>query len=255
MPLEEIRRRFLDDGFVRLGKLATDEDLSRLRARADDLMLGRIDGAHLFFQHDALTGRYHDAPLAKGWQGPSLGYRKIEKLERDPVFAAWMRDPRFESIVGCFHSPPITLYRAMLMNKPARHGSDLPWHQDGGALWGIDREPTVQIWSALDAARIDTGCLHVVPGSHRGGLVTELGGVIASERVAAEDADARSVAIEVEAGEVVLLHCHLWHRSGGNRTDHPRRAFSVCYLDGRTRCRRRKRAPRQFETVWPSTAT
>ena len=34
---------------------------------------------------------------------------------------------------------------------------------------------------------------------------------------------------------MVLLHNWLLHRSDVNRTPIPRRAFSVCYMDGRTR--------------------
>ena len=30
----------------------------------------------------------------------------------------------------------------------------------------------------------------------------------------------------------------------------PRRAFSVCYMDSATQCRRKKRAPREFVRVW-----
>ena len=36
----------------------------------------------------------------------------------------------------------------------------------------------------------------------------------------------------------------------GNRTDIPRRAFSVCYMSGATRCLRKKRAPRAFFPVF-----
>jgi hypothetical protein len=54
------------------------------------------------------------------------------------------------------------------------------------------------------------------------------------------------------AGEVLLLHNHVWHRSGRSRLGHARRALSVCYMDGATACRRKKRAPRSFVTVFPA---
>ena len=40
--------------------------------------------------------------------------------------------------------------------------------------------------------------------------------------------------LTLEAGEVLLLHNHLPHRSGVNSTDIARRAFSVCYMDAGT---------------------
>ena len=40
--------------------------------------------------------------------------------------------------------------------------------------------------------------------------------------------------LTVEAGEALLLHNHLPHRSGVNSTDIARRAFSVCYMESAT---------------------
>ncbi|MBL8718551.1 MAG: phytanoyl-CoA dioxygenase, partial [Myxococcales bacterium] len=44
-------------------------------------MLGEVVIPGLFFQHDAASGRYEDLELGRGFIGPSLDYRKIEKLE------------------------------------------------------------------------------------------------------------------------------------------------------------------------------
>ena len=80
----------------------------------------------------------------------------------------------------------ITLYRAFLMNKHAGGGSDLPWHQDGGEFWGLDRDPSLQIWTALDDAPFGGGCVEVLPGTHRGGLATPLGGVVPANKLELE---------------------------------------------------------------------
>lgn len=42
------------------------------------------------------------------------------------------------------------------------------------------------------------------------------------------------VYLELEPGGVVLLHNWLIHSSDVNRTETPRRGFSVCYMDGNT---------------------
>ena len=47
--------------------------------------------------------------------------------------------------------------------------------------------------------------------------------------------NARVVHLELEPGEAVLLHNWLLHASDVNKTDQSRRAFSVCYMDARTR--------------------
>jgi phytanoyl-CoA hydroxylase len=136
------------------------------------------------------------------------------------------------------------------MNKHAGGGSNLPWHQDGGDFWGLDRDPTLQIWTAIDDSPLHGGCVEVAPGSHRGGLATPLGGVVPRDILDAAGAEDRALALPAVSGEVLLLHNHVWHRSARSATGQPRRALSVCYMDAATHCRRKKRQPRTFVRVF-----
>jgi hypothetical protein len=245
-PLEQLER----DGFARLGPVLSAAGIEALRERADDLMLGRVVYPDLFFQLDATTGHYEDAPLKLGWQGPSLSYRKLEKLEQDPRFCAWLNNPLFERVARARVSGDIAIYRAILFNKGAAAGSDIPWHQDGGDLWGLSVAPTLQIWTALDAAPLDGGCLEFLPGSHRRGLATPLGGIVPRRMIDDARAEEHSVKVPVAAGEALLIHNSVWHRSGRNRPGERRLAFSVCYMSAATRCLRKRRAPRRFFRVF-----
>jgi hypothetical protein len=244
--LEHFRRH----GWARLGRIARDDELARLRERADDIMLGRITYPGLFFQHDAPSGRYVDLDFGRGYVGPSLSYRKIEKLERDAVFRAWLENPLFERIARVIVGDEVALYRATLFTKGAAGGSELPWHQDGGSFWGLDRDPELQVWTALDDAPLEAGCVEVLDGSHLGGLASPLGGVVQPQVLARARADERKLALPAVAGEVLLLHNLLWHRSGVNTTGRTRRAFTVTYMHASTRCTRKKRAPRVFVRVF-----
>jgi hypothetical protein len=249
--LEPVLAHYAQHGWARLGRVASDEALEALRARADAIMLGRVGHEGLFFQHDAETGRYEDLEFGRGWIGPSAGYRKIEKLEKDEVFRAWLENPLFERIARArVGDEAVTLYRALLFAKRANGGTPLPWHQDGGSFWGLDRDPSLQIWTALDDAPEAAGCVEVVPGSHHAGLATPLGGNIPDDVVRAKRADAMALRLPARAGEALLIHNYAWHRSGVNTTDHPRRAFTTCYMAASTRCLRKRRAPRQFVRVF-----
>ncbi len=250
MDLTEPLGAYAEEGYARLGRVLSDDAAAALRARADDLMLGRVTYPGLFFQHDTTTGRYDDLEFGKGWQGPSLNYRKIEKLEKDPLFAAWIHNALFARIARAVIGDAVSLYRAVLFTKAASGGTPLPWHQDGGRFWGLDRDPVLQIWTALDDAPAAAGCVEVLPRSHADGLATPLGGVVPEAHVRARDADARAVPVPALAGEALLLHNHLWHRSGANRTSTPRRAITICYMSAETRCLRKKRAPRTFVRVF-----
>jgi hypothetical protein len=242
--------RYRREGFARLGPVLGEDVLAPLRRRCDQIMLGEVQIPGLFFQHDGRTGSYGDLPRGLGWQGPSLAYRKIEKLERDELFAAVIGNALFGRIARAVHGGPVALYRAVLFTKSAEGGSHLPWHQDGGTFWGLDRAPILQIWTALDDVPAASGCVEVIPGSHPKGLATPLGGVIPDDVAAAHGAEARAVPLPARAGEALLLHNHVWHRSGVNRTGRPRRALTICYMSAETRCTRKKRAPREFLRVF-----
>jgi hypothetical protein len=232
-------------GFARLGRVLGDEELARLRERSDALMRGEVVHEGLFFQHDSPTGGYGDVPRGKGFTGPSLGYRKIEKLEKDPLFRAAIENELFGLVARRVIGAEIALCRAVLFTKSAEGGTELPWHQDGGSFWGLSKDPWLQLWTALDDAPEEAGCLEVVPASHLAGLATPLGGVIPDDVVERSGNLARTVKVPARAGETLLLHNHLWHRSGRNSTGLPRRALTVCLMDAATRCTRR-RTPRQF---------
>ncbi len=249
--IDEAIAHYRVHGWARLGRLGDETTMQALRDRADAIMLGEVTYEGLFFQHDSATGRYEDLAYGEGWKGPSLEYRKVEKLEKDPLYWAWLANDVFrrvaERVYGREHG--VALYRAFLMNKHAGGGSKLPWHQDGGNFWGLDRDPVLQIWTGLDDAPASGGCLEVVDGSHAAGLATPLGGVVPDDKLAAAG-ELTITKLPAVAGEVILVHNHLWHRSGRTETGKPRRALSVCYMDARTQCRRRKRAPRSFVRVW-----
>jgi len=250
IDLEPVLETFRTQGFARLGRIASDEALDRLRLRADDLMHGRVTHDALFFQRDAENGLYEDLPYGRGFQGPSLQYRKIEKLEHDPVFRAWLENAMFERVARAVLGDEVFVLRAMLMTKPAMGGTPLPWHQDSGRFWGITRDPCLQLWTALDDAPREAGCVEVFPGSHHDGLASPQGGVVPKAIVEARAAEAAAHALPARAGEVFLIHNLVWHRSGVNVTNSPRRAFSVCFVDPTVRCTRTRKAPRQFPRVF-----
>ncbi len=246
MDLAPVLAHFAEHGWARLGRVLDDAGAASLSERADAIMLGRVTYPGLFFQRDTETGRYEDLTFGRGYEGPTLAYRKVEKLEKDPRFAAWIDNPLFERVARARITGEISIYRACLFTKPASGGTVLPWHQDGGRFWGLDRDPELQIWTALDDAGREAGCLELVPGSHAGGLATPLGGMIPDDLVRASGADARKILVPAQRGEAILVHNFLWHRSDVNRTAEPRRAFTVCYMSAATRCVRKKRAPREF---------
>lgn len=236
--------QFDQQGYLRIGKVADAALLQAMCQRIDDIMLGRAgaDYPHMLMQLDSSNGAYEAAgEQTRGFKGATLNYRKIEQLEYDEVFRRYMTLPLFEEVARHFHGDiAIAAYRAMFMNKPAGKGTVLPLHQD---RWrALDRDPQVTIYTALDAATEENGCVEVIAGSHHT-ILNPLHphGFLTAEMAAAFDHDPRRVKLLLEPGEVVLMHNWTIHGSGINRTDQPRRAFSVCLMDAATMSLRYKR--------------
>jgi phytanoyl-CoA hydroxylase len=110
------------------------------------------------------------------------------------------------------------------------------WHQDELFIPTRDRSLTAA-WIALDDATVENGCLWVLPGSHRRGVLypdrdhhdPRFDCEVEAFDFPHRDDDA--VAVEVPAGSVVLFNCYLLHMSLPNTGRHGlRRALVNHYM-------------------------
>ena len=232
---ESHHQHFQEHGYVRLGPLMSASELSALRERIDALMLGRIATEGITFQLDGAGDEYAGLPAhALGSPKETLAYRRVDELHHDALFLGYMQHPVCRQITRRYIGEDVSVFRSMFMNKPASSGTVLPWHQDIGVGWGLDGNPVTTVWTALDDATTATGCMQIVPGSHKLGILNE-GHYASEEDQATHCTHDQVMDFEVEAGEAVLIHNWLLHRSGINRTDRPRRAFSAAYMPAATK--------------------
>lgn len=235
---DELWNEYQEKGYIKIGRIDNSQ-LRKLQDRIDAIMLGKadIDYENLLMQLDSDSGNYEDVgEQSKGFKSSTLNYRKIQNLEMDPVFREYLNHPLFAHISARVYGEgtPIALFRAMFMNKPANKGTFLPWHQD---RWtSLDKDPQITLWTAMDPATIENGCVQVIPGSHRHGLInpTHPSGFLSKAQSEAICTPDRIVYLELEPGEVALLHNYLLHASDVNRSSQSRRAFSVCYMEADT---------------------
>ena len=92
----------------------------------------------------------------------------------------------------------------------------------------------MSVWIPLQDTNEANGCLWVVPGSHRRGLMPHHRQKTGQCRLAIEPqvlSEADAIPFAVKAGDVLLFSALLWHHSKGNQTGHVRRAFIVSYQE------------------------
>ena len=108
------------------------------------------------------------------------------------------------------------------------------WHQDEAFIPTRDRS-LCGAWIAIDDATIENGCLWVIPGSHRDGVLYPFK---AHDKLQEFDASPESygfderaeVPVELRRGSVLFFNGYLLHRSKRNRSDRYRRALVNHYM-------------------------
>jgi ectoine hydroxylase-related dioxygenase (phytanoyl-CoA dioxygenase family) len=131
--------------------------------------------------------------------------------------------------------PNVKAMQSMLFIK-AEGRPGQAWHQDEFFIPTRDRSLTA-VWIALDDATVENGCLWVLPGSHRRGVLypdrdqddPRFDCSIEAYDFPYSDEDA--VPVEVPAGSAVVFNGYLLHRSLPNTGRHGyRRALASHYM-------------------------
>ena len=131
--------------------------------------------------------------------------------------------PRIVDVLTRVIGPNVKCMQSMLFIKSAGMPGQA-WHQDEDYIPTRDRSLT-GAWIALDDAHVGNGCLWVIPGSHRPGVLWPQ--AVQNDR--RFDCTAESygfpyteddeVPVEVRAGSIVFFNGYLLHRSLPNVTE------------------------------------
>ena len=108
------------------------------------------------------------------------------------------------------------------------------WHQDEIYIPTRDRS-LLGAWIAVDDATVDNGCLWVLPGSHKAGLLYNQRNHNSDRFDVSQESygfdDSAEIAVEVPSfGSVVFFNGYLLHRSKPNRSNRFRRALVNHYM-------------------------
>ncbi len=166
--------------------------------------------------------------------GDSVVFRLSKVLDRGVAFRAIALHPKVRAIVAGLLGPDArvcTNRHNMLIAKAPRVGAEFGWHQDGFS-WGHNNLVTLMV--LLDEATTANGCLHIVPGMHRGYLANNVTGTmqwgldLSDPEV--RDLVAQAFPIEGRPGDGVFFHCMTPHHSAANTSDRGRRSLSFAYV-------------------------
>jgi phytanoyl-CoA hydroxylase len=159
----------------------------------------------------------------------------------DPVFRSYSHSAKVQTIARALgYRRPLIGQSRYFFRLPDSNKS-FPPHQDSSALY---TEPLscVGLWLALEEARVDNGCLWVIPGSQRFGLlkrmVKDQTGLGSMRILVAQQAvdDQAFIPLEVPAGTLIILSGELIHKSNRNRSKRSRQAYGMHLIEGAEDC-------------------
>jgi phytanoyl-CoA hydroxylase len=164
-------------------------------------------------------------------RSPEHAVNKLMSFEDDPVLYDFVTDPDLLSCVRDLLGDDLYSVTTNVFNKPPDVDGRHPMHQDLRYFRIGPPEGIVGVWTAILPAKRESGCLAVIPGSHRQGLLPHddpdweyvnrgFHGIQDIDR-------SRRVHVEMEPGDTLLFHPLLVHGSGRNRGDDFRRAISA----------------------------
>ena len=177
-----------------------------------------------------------DGDLVREADGRSV--RNLWRMEHyDEFFAALGRRERILQVAGALVGGDPVLCAVETFNKPARHGSGVPQHQDN-AYFCQEPPDICTVWIAVDAAIAENGPVRYARGTAHTLLPHKASGIPGNSMVMSEirefPPERVSTAI-LEPGDAMIHHCQTVHWSTPNHTDHPRCGLLFVYRASHTR--------------------
>jgi phytanoyl-CoA hydroxylase len=249
------RREYEAQGFLVKRDLLSAAECDALVQRISETIarVGAAEGASGwpevqdpdYFRNTARRiGLFWEAGTAPERLSPAERERCVARLGHglhfeDDLFRQAACHPRVADVLEGLLGPGVNVVQTMVIYKQPRVGAEMGYHQDAAYL---QTEPMtlMSAWMALDDVTEENSPLLVLPGSHRLPLQTlsEMNdeGRFHDRRLGDARPDpGAAVPVPVSRGSVIFFHGLLYHGSGPNRSDRPRRAYAVHYAAAASR--------------------
>jgi ectoine hydroxylase-related dioxygenase (phytanoyl-CoA dioxygenase family) len=143
------------------------------------------------------------------------------------VAADFVRAPIYLEACARFIGPDADLYYNQAVIKPPEKGMHFAWHQDSG--YRVTRPlEYITCWTAITRTFVANGCIWVIPGSHKQGLIDNPMDEQQRMRVATVD-ESGAIPVEMQPGQVAIFSSLLLHKSGPNTSREVRHGYVPQY--------------------------
>jgi len=157
------------------------------------------------------------------------GVHLFDLTAKNDIFKSLARDARLVERVADLLGPDLQLHHSKLATKPPRKDAGIfPWHQDFNSFPHTNTD-LLAVNVLLDDATPENGCMYMVPGSHKLGL-------LAHDRDSGQllvdylwELPGSTAPVAPRAGGISLHHCLTAHYSPDNLSGRDRRSLIFQY--------------------------
>lgn len=240
---------FYERGYLLPGPVFGPDEVAELRELVDAVTAREQPEGRLYdlLDPDLWPDEPESAPAGTGPDGDGASPRRHVEF----LFNLWRVEPRIREFVfdsrlarwaaQLIGAPAVRILEDNALWKAPRSGGELKWHQDW-PYWPLAQPNAVTAWIALDDTDAANGAMSVAVGSHLTGerlpVAFGTGTPYHRDRRPAtvgliEDPAELGLEIAVlalRAGEASFHSSLVWHGSGPNISDRPRRAVVIRYV-------------------------
>lgn len=262
MPTAKIGQADVDayrkDGYLLVRGMFTAADLAPVRAAVEaevDQFAGRL------VREGKVGSRFADEPFERrlvllcanaGVTARIWELRTRAAAERE--LFQFVRHPRLLELMIALLGPEVawTGSFAVRAKLPEQDVTSAPWHQDTQYYGAATRHlHVVSVWIPLVDVDARNGCLHLLPGSHRWGL---LGGARDANRIVQMDEDVEQrgapVVLPMRPGDVLVFSNLTCHASTLNTTDRMRWSVDLRYAAPEAAAARSEQERQGYATLY-----
>ena len=165
---------------------------------------------------------YPEELNAENRNNPHLAFKFLDELVHHPLIMDAVED-----LIG----PAFSLWGSVLFIKEPQTSHFVSWHQDATYM-GITPHEYVTPWLALTPSNLETGCMSMIPGSHKDPIRSheetfhENNILTRGQEIQAVD---ESIAVDLilRPGQMSLHHAKIIHGSQPNRSQQRRAGYAM----------------------------
>jgi hypothetical protein len=153
--------------------------------------------------------------------GPVNGKWRYKSHLVFPWINHLMRQTQVLGLAKALLGGDLMVWTTHIYPKEAGDGRFISWHQDS-AHWGLDSNRVLTIWVALTEVSAENGCMRMLPGSHKYGMVPhhdtwDQNNILTrGQTITQKIIEKNAIEVELKAGEASLHHVDMFHASNPN---------------------------------------